>query len=74
MRWPVRIRWAAIALTIVPPVDIPALIAVDCMQLFSRIVISVFARPMRVNVFHSAYDRMQAVIATPNPQPALRPT
>jgi hypothetical protein len=32
--------------TIVPPVEYPAADAVDCMQLFSRIVIGDFATPV----------------------------
>ena len=37
------------ALTIVPPVETPALVAVDCMQLFSRIDICDRARPSFMN-------------------------
>jgi hypothetical protein len=58
----------------VDPVDEPAAVAVDCMQLFSRIVIGVRAIPMRQREVQIAYDKMQAVIETPNPHPAFNPT
>src|SRR4051794_20138532 len=54
---------AGIADTSVPPVAKPAADAVDCMQLFSRIVIGVFARPTLVTRPHAAYDTMHAVSA-----------
>jgi hypothetical protein len=38
----------------VPPVEYPAELAVDCMQLFSRIVIGVRASPMRCSVVQIA--------------------
>jgi len=43
------------------------------MQLFSRIVIGVRTIRARCSVVQIAYERIQAVIATPKPQPALRP-
>ena len=52
----------------------PADDAVDCMQLFSRIVIGDRTRPMRRSPDHRVKDVMHAVRATPRPQPDLRPT
>jgi hypothetical protein len=43
------------------------------MQLFSRMVMGVRAMPARYSAVQIAYERMQAVIATPKPQPALSP-
>jgi hypothetical protein len=43
------------------------------MQLFSRVVIFVRATPILTRLVQIAYDRMQAVMATPKPQPALSP-
>ena len=43
------------------------------MQLFSRIVIGVFAKPRRRKTDQSEYEAMQAVIVTPNAHPALSP-
>jgi hypothetical protein len=57
----------------VPPVEYPAELAADCMQLFSRIVMGVRTMPARCSAVQIAYERMHAVIATPKPQPALRP-
>jgi hypothetical protein len=57
----------------VPPVEYPAELAVDCMQLFSRIVMGARTMPARCSAVQIAYERMHAVIATPKPQPALRP-
>ena len=55
----------------VPPVEEPAELAVDCMQLFSRMVMGVRTMHARWSVVQIAYERMHAVIATPKPQPAL---
>ena len=41
------------------------------MQLFSSIVIFVFASPRTVKAFQMAYESTQAVMATPNDQPSL---
>ena len=57
----------------VPPVEEPAELAVDCMQLFSRMVMGMPTMRARRSVVQMAYERMHAVIATPKPQPALRP-
>jgi len=57
----------------VPPVEYPAELAVDCMQLFSRMVMGVRTIPTRCSAVQIVYERMHAVIATPKPQPALRP-
>ncbi len=59
----------------VPPVEYPALEAVDCMQLFSSIVISSLKNfgKIAIKVFHIVYDNMHEVIATPSPHPVLRP-
>jgi hypothetical protein len=43
------------------------------MQLFSRMVIGVRARPSQWSVVQMVYERMQAVMATPKPHPALSP-
>ena len=56
-----------------PPVEYPAELAVDCMQLFSRMVMGARTMPAPCSAVHIAYQRMHAVIATPKPQPALRP-
>ena len=42
---PVSMSCAAMAETMVPPVETPALVAVDCMQLFSRIDMGCLAQP-----------------------------
>ena len=65
---------AGTADTIVFPVAYPADEAVDCIQLFSRIVIGAFQIPSFWNPVEMAYDRMHAVRATPKNQPVLRPT
>jgi hypothetical protein len=43
------------------------------MQLFSRMVIGVRASPRRCTTLQIAYERIEAVMATPKPQPALSP-
>jgi hypothetical protein len=65
---------ALIALTITLPVEYPAELAADCMQLFSRIERLELRRPMRLRTAPRVKERTQAVIATPRPQPVLRPT
>jgi hypothetical protein len=52
----------------------PADEAVDCMQLFSRIVIGVFAIPSLRSVDHAENDTMHAVRTTSRFQPDFRPT
>ncbi len=44
------------------------------MQLFSRIERLECRIPSRLRAAPNVKDRMQAVIATPNPQPVFRPT
>jgi hypothetical protein len=65
---------AGTAVTSIDVVAAPAAEAVDCMQLFSRIVIGVRTAPMRRRLDHTVKDVMQAVRATPRTQPVLRPT
>ena len=52
--WPLSMMNAANAEMSVPPVDIPAELAVDCIQLFSRIVIGVLAKPIFTKVVQMA--------------------
>src|SRR5579872_4606512 len=65
---------AGTAVTTIVAVVYPAADAVDCMQLFSRIVIGVFATPARTSALQIVNDAMHAVSATPRPQPVLSPT
>ncbi len=64
---------ALTALTMVLPVEYPAELAADCMQLFSRMERLEWRRPMRRRKDPSEKERMQAVIAMPSPQPVLSP-
>ena len=64
---------AGIADTSVPPVAYPAAEAVDCMQLFSRMVIGDRAIPALWKKLQIEYDRMQADRVTPRCQPIFRP-
>ena len=68
------IRSAGMAETIVPPVAYPAADAVDCMQLFSRIVIRMLTIETRMKNPQIENDRMHAVMATPRCHPVFRPT
>jgi len=52
--WPFSRMNAAKAEMSVPPVDMPAELAVDCMQLFSRMVIGVLARPILMKAVQMA--------------------
>ena len=65
---------ALIALTITLPVEYPAELAADCMQLFSRIERLELRSPVRRRRAPRVKDRMQAVIAIPRPHPVFRPT
>ena len=75
-QWPdlVIVGRAEIAPTMVLPVEYPDELAVDCMQLFSRMLRFVRSRPILRRKVPMENDRMQAVIATPNPHPVFRPT
>lgn len=59
----------------VPPVEYPADEAVDCIALFSKMVKSVRKMPGKIlrSDFQMAKERMQAVMATPRPQPVFSP-
>src|SRR5208337_2930215 len=67
-------RRALTALTIVLPVEYPAELAADCMQLFSRIDRLELSSPMRRRTAPRVNERMHDVIAIPRPHPVLRPT
>src|SRR5262245_60888556 len=63
-------RSAAQALPTTLPVLYPADDAVDCMQLFSRMLISERWPPLMArSPFQNAQDNTQAVMATPKAQP-----
>ena len=54
------------------PVEYPAAVAVDCMQLFSRMDMLLTRPPNRVRtVFQITNDITHEVIATPNDHPTL---
>ena len=67
-------RRALTALTIVLPVEYPAELAADCMQLFSRIERLELRSPVRLRTVPRLNERTQAVIAIPRPHPVFRPT
>src|SRR5208283_2846424 len=71
--WPPSISNSAPkAVPTVTPVDDPAAAAVDCMQLFSRMVIWVSLPPVSARKeFQMTKESTQAVMDTPKDQPSL---
>jgi len=59
---------------LVLPVEYPAELAADCMQLFSRIERLELRTPVRRRTAPRVNERMQAVIAYPEAPPGFRPT